>query len=282
MKSTRIGKSALIGALMLICFAAGSYAANGIQEVKAFLRDDLTIIIDGRPIILENSVLIHENYSYLPLRELGLMLNVDVDWNDADRTVIITSPPVVEASAPAPSGNNSDNTTGNTSGSGNLVQYPSEIQFTNVINYRITLDNKDYYLLANEQEGVMYFRKSDVDKMNLDLSGLRTVKEKHTSELYYPAGELSLRLQNPGKFEVSNEVIIRETNAEKVKALKLYTPNNSSYVQAFYIRALSGNNEYEILFRGADKRFYVYIIKLAAHTNGTFYVNHTRIDYLYD
>lgn len=280
MRFAKIRKLVLLGVLMLICFAAGSYATDGIKEVKAFLREDFKIILDGRTIILENSVLIHDNYSYLPLREIGLLLNVNVEWSDKDRSVILTSPTVVETPIPTPDGSASGNTSGsNTSGD---AQYPAEIQFANVINYKITLDSKVYYVLANEQNSTIYFRKSDVDMMNLDLSGLKTVKEKYTSELYYPANELSLQLKNPGKFEVSTDVIIHETNAEKLKALKAYLPSSSSFEQAYYIRALPEDNKYEILFLSADKRFYVYIMKLVANFNGTYYTGTYTKDYLYD
>src|SRR5690554_5313305 len=132
----KIRKVIILGAIMLICFAAGSYASDGIEEVKAFLREDFKIVLDGRTINLENAVLIQDNNSYLPLRELGLMLNVDVDWNDEDRTVILTS-----ASDPVSDSNSSEST------SSGEVEYPRIIKFDNVINYKITNDNKVYNVL---------------------------------------------------------------------------------------------------------------------------------------
>lgn len=71
-------------------------------------------------------------------------------------------------------------------------------------------------------------------------------------------------------------------NAEKLKALKVYIPSNTTSEHAYYIRALPEDNKYEILILGADQRFFVYILKLNANKDGTYYAWSTNKDFLYD
>lgn len=279
MRISRMKMSVLIVVLMLVSFTVGAYAADGIKEVQAFLREDYKIVLDGRDVKLENTALIYNDYSYLPLRELGILLGVKIGWDDKTKTVSLTTPseeidPVTEPESPTNKNSTGNNTTGN-------IQYPEEFMFSNGLVYKITLDSKVHYVFANDVKNTIYFRKSDVELMGLDLSGLKTVKEQYTSELYYPANELSTRLINSVQFEVSNDAIIDEINDEKLKTLKAFSIR-SSLEKVFYIKAVAGIDQYEVLLQDGDQRFIMYKLKLNKNSNGSYYVASYSNDFLYD
>jgi len=278
----------VLGIFMLICFTAGVYAADGLKKVQATLRDDYSLKVDGRTINLENSVLVYDGSSYLPVREVGKLLNVKTDWNAASKTIILTSsqpaPPANACPSPtdAGTGSNAGSSTSNSgkTPSNSRFQYPADVKYSNPVKYKVTDNGKSANVFANELSGIVYFRLVDLAPFGIDITDLKTVKEPHSKESYIPAEELKLRWTTPG-FEILNDPIIRETDAEKVKTLKTYIPSQGSSAVAHDIRKLNANDEYEILFQSSDNRFYVYKIKLSKYTTGTYYVSSVSIQYLY-
>ncbi len=279
MGNSRMKMSVFIVVLMLLSFTVGAYAADGIKEVTAFLRDDYKIVLDGRKVQLENTALFYNDYSYLPLRELGLLLGLEIGWDDKTKTVSLTTPTDEVIPDTTLSNPSNDSSSGNNTPSD--VQYPVDFMFSNALIYKITMNSKVYFIFANDENGMMYFRRSDVELMGIDLSGLKTVKEKETSELYYPVNELSARLKNPGQFEVTNDTIIRETNAEKLKVLKAFS-TRTTYEKVFYIKAVPGIDQYVALVRDENRRFLFHKLKLSPNVDGSYYVGSVTGEYLYD
>ncbi|OAS21127.1 stalk domain-containing protein [Paenibacillus oryzisoli] len=66
----------------ILATAGTSFAESAITEVKAFLRPDFTVQVDGNKAELENTPLIYEGSSYLPVRELAGLLGKEVDFNN--------------------------------------------------------------------------------------------------------------------------------------------------------------------------------------------------------
>lgn len=78
MKTFIIG--VVTGAILMV--GGTSFAATAIQEVKAFLRPDFTVQVDGKKAKLTNTPLIYEGSSYLPVREIAGLLGKEVDFKD--------------------------------------------------------------------------------------------------------------------------------------------------------------------------------------------------------
>lgn len=122
-----------------------------------------------------------------------------------------------------------------------------------------------YEVLANSYEGALYFRYSDLVPMGIDLKGVSATVEEYTKDYYVPATELRERLKNPEKFEPMNEPIIRETDEDKIKALKIMT--SSTNIKVHDIHPI-GVDEYEYLYE-ENSRFYLYRVKIIKKIDGT-------------
>lgn len=85
---------AMVGALTLV---AG--AANGLQEIKAYLNSGITIKLDGEPQIFKDAggtrvyPISYNGTTYLPLRAVAGLVGLDVEWDQATQTVLLGKAP---------------------------------------------------------------------------------------------------------------------------------------------------------------------------------------------
>ena len=92
---TRPGRwlAALVLALLVL-----TGAGNGPEEVTAYLACDITVAYNGEPQVLTDSAgervypIFYTDTTYLPLRAVGDMLGVSVDWDGETRTVLLSDP----------------------------------------------------------------------------------------------------------------------------------------------------------------------------------------------
>ena len=77
---------------VLFSFAAGAYAADGIEKVEAYLRPDFRIELDELPVVLDPPPLLYEGRTYLPIRVISELLGAKIDWDQSTFTVKIVSP----------------------------------------------------------------------------------------------------------------------------------------------------------------------------------------------
>ena len=85
---------AMVGAFTLI-----SNAANGLQEIKAYLNSGITLKLDGEAQVLTDASGVHtypityNGTTYLPIRSIGSLLGVDVGWDQATQSVLLGKQP---------------------------------------------------------------------------------------------------------------------------------------------------------------------------------------------
>lgn len=83
--------------VLAAALAMPAMAANGIREIKASLRPDITIVLDGKEQTLKTTAgetvypLLYDGTTYLPLRAIGQIMEKDVAWDNETKTIILTS-----------------------------------------------------------------------------------------------------------------------------------------------------------------------------------------------
>lgn len=81
----------------LIGFIAGMLfmvpvTAFGASKIEAILYPDIKVLVDGNPIQLENTPIVVDGRTYLPLRELGeKVMGMNVSWDQDSQTASLTS-----------------------------------------------------------------------------------------------------------------------------------------------------------------------------------------------
>ncbi|MCR8633501.1 copper amine oxidase N-terminal domain-containing protein [Paenibacillus radicis (ex Xue et al. 2023)] len=66
-----------------------AFADNGLEQVTAYLRKDLPILLDGQKLELKNPPLIYDGSTYLPLKEAAAALGKEAKWNEQTQSVEI-------------------------------------------------------------------------------------------------------------------------------------------------------------------------------------------------
>lgn len=83
----------------VVSFTAGAAAANGLQEIKAYLNSRVTITLDGEVQTLQNAdgtriyPITYNGATYLPLRAMAGLVGLDVGWDQATQTVKLGKQP---------------------------------------------------------------------------------------------------------------------------------------------------------------------------------------------
>lgn len=81
---------ALFGAFTLV-----SQAASGLQEIKAYLNSGITLKLDGEAQVLTDASgvrtypITYNGTTYLPIRSIGNLLGVEVNWDQATKSVLL-------------------------------------------------------------------------------------------------------------------------------------------------------------------------------------------------
>ncbi|MGX4586700.1 stalk domain-containing protein [Paenibacillus chitinolyticus] len=244
--------AAAAGVLMSVSFAAGVYADDWIQKVTAYVRSDFKVVVNGTPANLSSPVLIYDNNSYLPLKEIASRLNANVNWQDSNQTIYV-----------------------------NTRLYPQQPETGDVVYDEIILENPtayimkylggDYPVLVTLSKG-MYYRQSDVQKMGMDTKGLRKAKEKYTGEIYINETELrKVWKENPilTYGEEMPPIIAGEKDDFKIRALRGYVKDMSNYKigdtyffhNPIFIEKLEEANTYRYLLT-ENGQYYQVILKL--------------------
>ena len=155
--------------------AVGAYAATTIQEIKAELRPDFFIVIDGQERTFKNAAgdvvypILYEGTTYLPIRAIGELMGKTVYWYEDAKRIELKDPSttVTDADVIVPSGQDQTQIDqGNTSGAQITEDKAKEIalqkagltaadvQFT-----KVKLDKDDgvlHYEIEFKQDKVKY------------------------------------------------------------------------------------------------------------------------------
>ncbi|OXM82766.1 stalk domain-containing protein [Paenibacillus rigui] len=85
---------AIVGASLLLGASMGVYAGSNLQEIKAYLNDDIKVKVNGAATQLLDeqgnvvTPITYEGSTYLPARAIANSLNVAVDYDAASNTVL--------------------------------------------------------------------------------------------------------------------------------------------------------------------------------------------------
>ena len=90
----------LLAIVMLFAFAAGAVAGPAVTNITASLANDFKFTLDGEawtPMDGGNAMapIVYNDRTYLPVRAIAEALDIDVNWDEATRTVVLG-----EAAAP--------------------------------------------------------------------------------------------------------------------------------------------------------------------------------------
>lgn len=91
---------ALVGAIAAGGVVAGAVATR--QQITAELRPDIGLTLNGQSQTLDKSIIAYNGTTYLPIRNIGELMGLDVDWNGTTQTVILNEQ-TGTATTPTPS-----------------------------------------------------------------------------------------------------------------------------------------------------------------------------------
>lgn len=80
---------AIVGATLAT--AGSSFAATAFETLKATVRPDYKIVVDGKDAKLNNKPVTIDGSTYLPIREVATLLNKDVNFKSSTNTITLTT-----------------------------------------------------------------------------------------------------------------------------------------------------------------------------------------------
>lgn len=263
----RMKKVIVLAALMGTCFTAGVFASGGVERVDAFLRSDFHVLVDGKEVTLSKPPLIYDDNSYLPVKEISELLNVNVNWEGATKSIYLNS-----------------RVPGQLQAENNAAERYPDIVMVSPQSFIVTYLGAEYPLLCIQTETGNYFRASDLERMGVDIRGVKKTRETYTHALYVREDEIaSLWKQKPTMDVAAIPLVPGETDQDKLKLLADIVNNSLpyiklnddddddenvhndhySYIQAFAIDPYPGKeNQYLIYSMEEDELFYVYRVSL--------------------
>ena len=81
-----------VAAVIFLILTSLTINAAGTAETIEVHRSGVQILVDGRPVDLEQQPFIHNARVYVPIRFICTALDRDVEWNPDIRTVVINNP----------------------------------------------------------------------------------------------------------------------------------------------------------------------------------------------
>ncbi len=212
---------ALLSVLILASFATGAFAASNIEEVKAYLRKDYQVFVNGVKTDV-GPVLVYNNKSYLQLTAIGKVMGADVVWNPANQGIYV-NPFIYEKPDPIDNPN---------------AQY-SSITMIQPQGYTASYRGKEAPVLSvmTSDYTTSYYRVSDLQRLNLDLSGLHLARESRTGELYVSNKELARVGQDQPKFTYAyGQLVVGETDPDKLKVVQSFIDGLPAMYQALKVK----------------------------------------------
>ncbi len=276
-------KVALLAFLLTGAFAAGAAASNGIERVDAFLRPDFKLIVDGKTAKLDNPILVYNDTSYLPIREISGLLGADVNWNNSSYTAYVNSR--YEGQPAVPEGEKDF----------------AEIELTNPNPMYMKYLGREYGIMTFYGDSSVYYRVIDLNRMGVNTAGAMKYREKNTHDLFIKEEDVQkLWKENPEQQWSINTVMsgVYEDKLQKffqsmIDDIKTVPyKNDDSYqlllpfTNVFFIDALDDHPEqYAMYYWDTYGGIGVIVVRVQKDQNDAYFRrSFTQIDlkYLYD
>jgi hypothetical protein len=260
-------KVALLAFLLTGAFAAGAAASNGIERVDAFLRPDFKLIVDGKTAKLDNPILVYNDTSYLPIREISGLLGADVNWNNSSNTAYVNSRFEGQPSAPVDSG-----------------EY-KEIEMKNPNPIFFKYLGRDYGVMTFYGDTSIYYRVTDLNRMGVNSAGVLKYRDKNTHDLYITEEDVQKLWKETPEPQWSTGVIMSgiydvklkeyfQAMVNDVKALLPYNINTYKYLYpfttVFFIDAIDDHPEFYSMYYRNDQGGTGVIMVQVQKDNGQF------------
>lgn len=255
MKNRVRWKAAGLSAALMLSFAAGVWADDGIQKVEAYLRKDFKVTLNGKKQNLEHTPLVYNGFSYLPVREMSRLLGAEITWDEAGKTIGIIRPTLTPAPTPAVSLRPSQTPppvstpTPLPSDDRDLQEIwdatPTEMKLEQIVRYQVTYQGRPASWLGNVYNGTIFVRVEDAALSGLTVSGLKLTQEKLTETPYVSIDLLRTHMTEQPFFRTEpGPLVYGETDPKKIEVIKNYLGSYSDITHE--IRAM-GNNTYRLL-----------------------------------
>lgn len=192
-------KVALLAFLLTGAFAAGAAASNGIERVDAFLRPDFKLIVDGKTAQLNNPILVYNDTSYLPIREISGLLGADVNWNNSSNTAYVNSRFEGQPSLPVDNG-----------------EY-KEIEMKNPNPMFFKYLGRDYGVMTFYGDTSIYYRVTDLNRMGVNTAGVLKYRDTNTHDLYITEEDVQKLWKERPEPQWSTGTIISGVYDSKIK-----------------------------------------------------------------
>lgn len=260
-------KVALLAFLLTGAFAAGAAASNGIERVDAFLRPDFKLIVDGKAAQLNKPILIYDDTSYLPIREISGLLNADVNWDNSSNTAYVNSRYAGQPTIPEDSGDYKEIE----------MKYPNPMFFKYL--------GRDYGVMTFYGDTSVYYRVTDLNRMGVDTGGVLKYREKNTHDLYIQEEDVQKLWKETPEPQWSTGVIMSGVyDAKLQKFLQAMVddakavPYNSQshnlllpFISVFFIDALDDHPEYySMYYRNNEGGTGIIMVRVQKDENGNF------------
>ncbi|WP_248928854.1 stalk domain-containing protein [Paenibacillus hamazuiensis] len=101
------GKKAVVvgyGAVLSLGMALGAHAGSVIEEVKAYINREIKLTVNGEEWTpkdadgIAQSPLIYNGSAYVPLRSVGALTGLAIDWDEDTQTIAVFTPRQAETS----------------------------------------------------------------------------------------------------------------------------------------------------------------------------------------
>lgn len=260
-------KVALLAFLLTGAFAAGAAASNGIERVDAFLRPDFKLIVDGKTAKLDNPILVYNDTSYLPIREISGLLGADVNWNNSSNTAYVNSRFEGQPSAPIDNG-----------------EY-KEIEMKNPNPMFFKYLGRDYGVMTFYGDTSIYYRVTDLNRMGVNTAGVLKYRDKNTHDLYITEEDVQKLWKETPEPQWSSGVIMSGIYDAKLKEylqgmvndVKLLLPHNINtykylypFTTVFFIDAIDDHPEFYSMYYRNDQGGTGVIMVQVQKDNGQF------------
>lgn len=243
--------------------ASSAAAAGESRKVSVTVRPDFTVVIDGATQQFKTSAgkniypLLYDGSTYLPLRAIGQIMNKEVVWNQATKTVTMTSSGMTVTDADSFTGqtNPPQNNTNNTASADIGVEKAKQIALdhagltaSKVQSLYAEVDWDD----GRKQYDVEFWDGSTKYEYEIDAAGGKVLKSERDYNDRSNSGNVSLNSGDIG-LEKAKQIALNHAGLTAANVQGLYAkPDWDDGRKEYEVEFRVGRTEYEYEIAAAD------------------------------